>query len=95
MYEAHDIRLPQPCRRGPSRWLIPIGVGLGAFVLGIVLGGSSSASVPGVNCQALSADYAALVSEGIDAGLSGDETWMLEVAGKRDALRETIEDSCG
>lgn len=92
-YEAQDIRLPKQ-RRGVARWLLPIVTGFAGLVFGFAVAGGGS-QAPDPNCAALADDYAALVSEGIDAGLSMDEAQMAEVVAKRDALRGTVEDSCG
>lgn len=93
-YAAQDVRLPQPCKRGPGRWIIPLVVGLVAGVLGIVLGAASTADGSDAECAALTDEYAALVSDGLDAGLSGDEGQMLDVAARRDALGAQVKDFC-
>lgn len=91
-YAAQDVRLPQPCKRGPARWLVPLVVGFVALLLGTALGSASASDSSG--CEALADEYAALVSDGLDAGLSGDETAMLAVAEQRDALGERVKNNC-
>ena len=92
-YAAQDVRIPQQqCKRGPGRWIIPLVVGVAAGVLGIALGSASASDSSG--CGALADEYAALVSDGIDAGLSGDEQQMLDVAARRDALSEDVKNIC-
>ena len=93
-YAAQDVRLPQPCKRGPARWIIPLGVGLVAGVLGIALGSASTADGSNAECAALADEYSVLVSDGLDAGLSGDEGQMLDVAARRDALGERVKNYC-
>lgn len=92
MYAAKDVQLPKPCKRGPARWLVPLGVGFGALLLGTALGSASASDSSG--CEALAAEYGALVSDGLDAGLSGDEASMLAVAEQRDALSERVKNNC-
>lgn len=91
-YAAQDVRLPQPCKRGPGRWIIPLAVGVVAGLLGITLGAASASDSSG--CEALADEYGALVSDGLDAGLSGDEQQMLDVAAQRDALGERVKNNC-
>lgn len=91
-HAAQDVRLPQPCKRGPARWIVPLAVGFGALLLGTALGSASASDSSG--CEALADEYAALVSDGIDAGLSGDEAQMLDVAAQRDALGERVKNNC-
>ena len=93
-YAAQEVPLPQPCKRGPARWIIPLVVGLVAGVIGIVLGSASTADGSNAECAQLADEYAALVSEGLDAGLSGDEGQMLDVAARRDALGEQAKNFC-
>lgn len=88
---VQDVRLP---KRGPGRWIIPLAVGVVAGVLGIVLGSASTADGSNAECAQLADEYAALVSEGLDAGLSGDEASMLAVAEQRDALGERVKNNC-
>jgi hypothetical protein len=87
-YQATSVSRPRPV----SRWLIPLLVGLLAGILGIALGSASASDASG--CEALADEYAALVSDGLDAGLSGDEAQMLDVAQRRDALSEDVKNSC-
>lgn len=91
-HAAHDVRLPQPCKHGSSRWIIPLAVGFVGLLLGITLGAASASDSSG--CEALADEYAALVSDGLDAGLSGDEASMLAVAEQRDALGERVKNNC-
>lgn len=91
-HAAQDVRLPKPCKHGASLWIIPLAVGFGALLLGIVLGSVSVSDSSG--CEALADEYAALVSDGIDAGLSGDEAQMLDIAAQRDALAERVKNNC-
>ena len=93
-HAVQDVRLPQPCKRGPARWIIPSAVGLTAGVLGIVLGSASTAEGSNTECAAIADEYAALVSDGLDAGLSGDEGQMLDIAARRDALGERVKNYC-
>lgn len=62
--------------------------------MGIVLGSASTADGSHAECAALADEYAVLVSKGIDAGLSGDEEQMLDVAAQRDALSERVKNNC-
>lgn len=82
----------QPCKRGHARWIVPLSSGFGALLLGIALGSASASDSSG--CEALANEYSALVSKGIDAGLSGDEATMLDVAEQRDALGERVKNNC-
>lgn len=68
-------------------------ISVGSLILGIVVG-AASASDDSNECGALSEDLASLVSEGLDAGLSGDEAAMLEVADRREHLRSEINKKC-
>lgn len=81
-------------KRGASRWIVPLVVGFVAGVLGIALGSASTADGSNAECAALADQYAVLVSDGLDAGLSGDEERMLDVAARRDALGEQVKNFC-
>lgn len=98
-HQYQDIRLPQSQpKRGPLRWVFPIAAGFAGLLLGygVAAGGDAVEAGSGsADCVELSGEYAALVSEGLDAGLSMDESRMADVAEKRDDLRERIENSCG
>lgn len=76
------------------RWLLPLVAGLVAFVAGVGIG-SAGQETPRAECAEMADEYAVLVSEGIDAGLSMDETWMAEVAAKRDSLQSAMHNTCG
>lgn len=91
-YAPQDIHFPPPRRRSHARWAVPLAVGFGALLLGIILGSASASDTSG--CEALADEYAVLVSKGIDAGLSGDEQLMLDVAAQRDALGERVKNNC-
>lgn len=94
-YAAQDVRLPQPCkpRRGP--WITSLVLGVvGALIMGIALGSASTADGSNAECAALADEYAALVSDALDAGLSGDEQRMLDVAEQRDALGAQVKNFC-
>lgn len=90
---AQDVRLPKP-KRSVWRWLAPLCFGFIGLLLGIVLGSASTADGSNAECAALADEYAALVSVGIDAGLSGDEVRMLDVAKQRDALGTQVKNYC-
>lgn len=93
-HAAQDVRLPQPCKRGPARWIVPLVVGFATFLIGVTIGSAGSGSDVG-NCAELAEEYQALVSEGIDAGMSMDEAWVAQVADRRDQLAEVMEVECG
>lgn len=81
-------------KRAKRRWgWIIASASVGSLILGIVVG-VASASDGSNECGALSEDLASLVSEGLDAGLSGDEAAMLEVADRREHLRSEINKKC-
>lgn len=92
-YAAQDVRLPPPCKPRRGRWITSLVASfVGALIMGIALGSASTADTSG--CDALADEYAALVSAGIDAGLSGDEERMLDVAEQRDALKIRVKNNC-
>jgi hypothetical protein len=94
-YAAQDVRLPQPCKPRRTPWIVSlVACFFGALIMGIVLGSASTADGSNAECGALASEYAGLVSEGIDAGLSGDEQRMLDVAARRDALGEDVKNIC-
>lgn len=94
-YAAHDVRLPQPCKPRRGRWITSlIACFVGALVMGIVLGSASTADGSNAECAALADEYASLVSDALDAGLSGDEARMLDVAERRDALGAQVKNFC-
>lgn len=94
-YAAQDVRLPQPCKPRRGWWFASlIGCFVGSLVMGIVLGSVSTSDGSNAECAALADEYAALVSDGLDAGLSGDEALMLAVAEQRDALSERVKNNC-
>jgi hypothetical protein len=94
-YAAQEVPLPQPCKPRRGRWITSlIACFVGALIMGIVLGSASTADGSNAECAQLADEYAALVSEGLDAGLSGDEARMLDVAERRDTLGEQVKNFC-
>lgn len=91
-YAPQEIHFPPPRKRSPWRWLSPLCFGFAGLLLGILLGSASASDTSG--CEALADEYAALVSDALDAGLSGDEQLMLDVAAQRDALGEQVKNNC-
>lgn len=90
-HEFQDIRLPK-AKRGHSRWITPLATGFAGLLLGFGIAGGSD----GLNekCSAMADEYSALVSKGIDAGVSMDDDRILAVAEQRDELRSDIKNSC-
>lgn len=85
----------QAAKRSASRWLIPLTAGFAGLLFGFGVAGGADDSGSRSQCSDMAAEYAALVSEGLDAGLSMDEAWMAEVVAKRDDLRESMQKTCG
>jgi sugar/nucleoside kinase (ribokinase family) len=93
-YAAQDVQLPKP---KIGKWRRTIGAACFVFaglLLGIALGSASTADGSNAECAALANEYAALVSDALDAGLSGDEARMLDVAEQRDALGAQVKNFC-
>lgn len=90
-YQAQDVRLPKP-KSGTRRWIAPLCFSVAGVMLGIAIGAASASDTSG--CEALADEYAVLVSKGIDAGLSGDEEQMLDIAAQRDTLSERVKNNC-
>lgn len=76
------------------RWLLPLVAGFVMLIVGVTIGSAGGGAEVG-NCAELADEYRTLVSDGIDAGMSMDESRIAGVVDRRDQLAEVIEAECG